>query len=313
MTTTTTPASPFVEERAEQIPFERDWTLFARSFGDTAPGHSPIICLHGGPGYSHDTLLPLAALADAGRQVVFYDQLGCGRSSRPSDPGLWGFDLALREIERVRAHFGFERFHLLGHSWGGMVAQEYAVTRPAGLTSVVLGACAPDMDMYIRQAWRVRATLSEHNQAILAEHEATGQISHPDYVAAYSHYLDRFMCKKRPLPVAFEKAARRANLEISRVLWGPGGNSFLLDGRLKGWSVLDRLHRIIAPVLIIIGSDDLVTPAIADQALSRLKRSELHVVHGGSHTPFYEDLDDYVSTVSNFLDRSERQILGSQI
>lgn len=291
--------------RSGRIPFEADWTLFYRSFGETAAGHAPVVCLHGGPGRSHDTLLPLARLAESGRQVILYDQLGCGRSSRPSNPELWGFDLALREIATLRAYFGFERIHLLGHSWGGMVAQEYAVTQPAGLISMVIGSCASDLDLYLQQAWRMRAKLGDRDQAVLAEHEATGQIEHPDYIAAYRRYLDLFTCKLRPLPAEFEQSAKLANPEISRALWGPGGNSFLVNGRLKGWSILDRLHLVIAPTLIIIGSDDLVTREIADLAKSHIGRSELHVVEGGSHTPFYEDLEDYVSTVSGFFDRSE--------
>src|SRR5207253_6495719 len=127
-----------VAVRSEEgcIPFRGHQTWF-RSVSD-GPG-VPLLCLHGGPGSTHRGLTVLEPLADE-RRVVFYDQLGSGDSSKPSDPSLWTVELFLAELANVRMALDLEQVHLLGHSWGGMLAQEYALTQPAGLASLVLSS-----------------------------------------------------------------------------------------------------------------------------------------------------------------------------
>ncbi|HEV8097947.1 MAG TPA: alpha/beta fold hydrolase, partial [Gaiellaceae bacterium] len=100
----------------------------------------PLLCLHGGPGGSHLPLTALAPLAEQGRRVVFFDQLGSGESSRPDDPSLWTVETFVEQVRSVREGLGLERIHLFGSSWGGMLALEYAFTRPAGLSSLILNS-----------------------------------------------------------------------------------------------------------------------------------------------------------------------------
>ena len=94
--------------------------------------------LHGGPGSAHDALEGLAALAERGRRVVFYDQLGSGASDRPDDPSLWTVQTFIEQLQSVRDGLELERLHLFGSSWGGMLGVEYALTQPDGLASLVL-------------------------------------------------------------------------------------------------------------------------------------------------------------------------------
>ena len=98
----------------------------------------PLLVLHGGPGVPHDYLEDLARLADEGRPVVFYDQIGCGRSDHPDDAALWTMATYVDELSAVRDALGLDRVHLFGHSWGGWLALEYALGRPSGLASLVL-------------------------------------------------------------------------------------------------------------------------------------------------------------------------------
>ena len=102
------------------------------------PGKLPLLCLHGGPGVPHDYLEPLEAMATGGRRAIFYDQLGCGNSDQPHDPSLWTVDLFVEEVGVVRRELGLERIHLLGQSWGGMLAMEYALTQQACLSSHIV-------------------------------------------------------------------------------------------------------------------------------------------------------------------------------
>jgi proline-specific peptidase len=103
------------------------------------PAKLPLLVLHGGPGGPSDYLEPLEELADIGRPIVFYDQVGCGNSDQPNDPSLWSVELFLDELSTVRQELGLDRIHLLGHSWGGMLAMQYALTQPVGLASLILG------------------------------------------------------------------------------------------------------------------------------------------------------------------------------
>ncbi len=116
-----------------KIPF-KGYETWYRVYGEAeAPGKLPLLCLHGGPGAAHDYLESLSAMANTGRRVIFYDQLGCSRSSIPeSRPEMWTVDLYIEEVNAVRAALGLDHVHVLGQSWGGMLAMEYALTQPAG-------------------------------------------------------------------------------------------------------------------------------------------------------------------------------------
>src|SRR5205814_3486417 len=112
------------------LPFRgyRDWYRIVGAREE--PGKLPLLALHGGPGAAHDYLEPLEALAATGRRVIFYDQLGCGRSDQPHDPSLWTVALFVEEVGVVRQALGLETLHLLGQSWGGMLGMEYALSQP---------------------------------------------------------------------------------------------------------------------------------------------------------------------------------------
>lgn len=288
-----------LDERA--VPFGDGWHLHTRWAGHDR-SLTPLLCLHGGPGsVSHDSLEPLARIASDGRLVVFFDQLGCGRSSRPEDPSLWGNDLVRAQIDAVRAELGLTEVALLGHSYGGWVVQEYALRRPAGLRGIVLADTTPDADLYLAEGWRIRRRLPAATQAVLDRHERDGSTDHPAYAAAYQEYLDRFTCAIRPLPDPIRRAREGGNPEIGRIMWGPGGRSFELTGRLRGWSVLDRLPELEVPTLVITGSEDMASPAIARTMAAAIPGARCVIVDGGSHTPWFEQPDVFCDSVRAFL------------
>ena len=107
------------------IPF-RGYKIWYRIVGKQTAGKLPLLCLHGGPGVPHDYLEPLEAMAASGRRIIFYDQLGCGNSDQPHDPSLWNIGLFIEELGVVRQTLGLDKVHLLGQSWGGMLAMQYA-------------------------------------------------------------------------------------------------------------------------------------------------------------------------------------------
>jgi pimeloyl-ACP methyl ester carboxylesterase len=127
--------------------------------GEATP---PLLLLHGGPGGSSDLFDPLEALADQGRTVIRFDQLGCGRSDRPRDPSLWTISSCLKQIDSLRKVFGLDRIHLLGHSWGGMVALEYLLALPQGVQSVCLSSPVISVQLWVEEALRLRSQMPAH-------------------------------------------------------------------------------------------------------------------------------------------------------
>lgn len=144
--------------------------VFYRSFGE---GGVPLLCLHGGPGFTMDYLDALEDLADR-RQVVFYDQLGCGRSTAPNDPALWVVERFVEELVAVREHLGLERMHLWGNSWGGMLGMQYIVDRQPDLVSFVNCSGPASIPMWIEETHRLLKELPEPVQAEIERHEAEG-------------------------------------------------------------------------------------------------------------------------------------------
>ena len=113
----------------------------------------PLLCLHGGPGVPHDYLEPLSAIAATGRRVIFYDQLGCGNSDRPTDPTLYSIDLFKEELVAVRSALDLEQVHLFGQSWGGCLALEHALSQPTGLVSLVLASTPCSIQQFVTEAY----------------------------------------------------------------------------------------------------------------------------------------------------------------
>ena len=163
-----------------RIPFRGHETWY-RIVGD-GPG-VPLLCLHGGPGSTHIGLAALEALADE-RPVVIYDQLGSGNSSKPSDPSLWTVALFAAELANVREALTLDRVHLFGHSWGGMLAQEYALGQPDGLASLVLSSTLSSAALWREEALRLRAALPAEIGETLDAHEQAGTTDDPAYEKA---------------------------------------------------------------------------------------------------------------------------------
>ena len=149
----------------------RGMRTWYRVVGDLDSGRTPLLLVHGGPGIPSDPFEPLEALAEAGRPVVRYDQIGCGRSDRPRDPALWTVDTFLDELRTVRRELGLDRVNLLGWSWGGMLALAYALEQPAGLQSLVLASAPASAPLWVAETRRLRDQLPPHVVAAMRRFE----------------------------------------------------------------------------------------------------------------------------------------------
>lgn len=288
--------------REGDIPF-RGFNTWYRVVGEQRAGRLPLLCLHGGPGALHDYLEPLGALASTGREVIFYDQLGCGRSDQPSDPSLWTVDLFVDEVIAVRRALGLERAHLLGQSWGGMLALEYALTQPGGLASLILASTTASIPHWMSEANRLRAGLPEDVQATLLLHEHAGTFDHPDYKAATDVFYDRHVCRMDPKPDYYLRTSQNMRQEVYQTMWGP--TEFYATGTLRDWDVTDRLGEIDVPTLITCGEHDEATPAMAEEIQRGIADAEVYVVPDASHMAHAEGGDEYLRVVATFMERAE--------
>lgn len=266
-------------------------------------GGIPLLVLHGGPGAGHDYLEPLEALA-ADRAVVFYDQLGCGKSDQPNDRSLWRMERFVAEVGKVRRALGLEQIHLLGQSWGGWLAIEYMLTHPLGVVSVVLASTSASIPQFVAEASRLKAALPPAIYQTMQRYEAAGDLHHPHYEAAVLEFYKRHLCRLDPWPESLLRSVR--NLEGNAVYETMNGpNEFMVIGYLKDWDRIDRLGEITAPTLITVGRYDEITPTCAETMHHRIPNSQMRVFEQSSHTAHLEETETYLQMVADFLARVE--------
>jgi L-proline amide hydrolase len=286
-----------------------DYKTWYRVTGDLGAAKAPLVVLHGGPGCTHDYVDSFKGLAARGRAVIHYDQLGNGRSThlRDKGPDFWTPRLFLDELENLLRHLGIaDRYMVLGQSWGGMLGAEHAVTRPHGLRALVMANSPASMELWVREANRLREALPPEVQATLLKHERAGTTSDPDYVKAMRVFYDRHVCRVTPWP---DEVARtfRAIDEDPTVYWTMNGPSeFHVVGTLKTWSIIDRLDRIQVPTLLISGRYDEATPAVVQPYADRIKDVRWEIFENSSHMPHVEETERCLKVVGDFLDRYDR-------
>jgi proline-specific peptidase len=268
-------------------------------------GKFPLLCLHGGPGMSHDYLEPLEAIAETGRRVIFYDQLGCGNSDHPHNPALWEMELFVEEVGAVRESLGLDHIHLLGQSWGGFLAQEYMLTKPRGVKSLILANTAASTQHWIDEANLLRSKLPTEVQQTLKKHEEAGTTDDPAYISATDVYYRRHLCRLNPWPDCLNRTLEKLGKdpEVYNTMWGP--SEFHCTGTLQNWNIESQLGGIDIPTLILSGEYDESTPAINEVLHREIQNSEWVLFEECSHTPHLEATEKYLQVLTNFLTRVE--------
>jgi L-proline amide hydrolase len=288
----------------------RDYLTWYRITGDLertrAEGRPPLVVLHGGPGCTHNYVLSLADLVGADRAVVHYDQLGCGGSTRlrDADPGFWTVELFLAELDNLLDHLGIAGdYDLHGQSWGGMLAAEHAVRRPAGLRRLVIADSPAAMSDWREAAAKLRARLPPSVRDALERHEATGAYDHPEYEAATAEFYARHVCRVVPNPPEVERTnqALAEDPTVYNAMNGP--NEFHVIGTLKDWSVVDRLGLVEVPTLVVNGYYDEATNDCVRPYVERIPDVRWRLFENSSHMPHVEERELYMDVIGSFLDQ----------
>ena len=288
------------EAREGYVDF-RGYRTWYRVVGDLGSA-SPLLALHGGPGSTHNYFGPLEGLA-AERAVVLYDQIGCGNSDRPADIE-WAVDVFREEVSAVRDQLGLERIHLLGTSWGGMLALEHVLSGATGIVGLILSSTLASVDQWAAEQMVLRNALPPDVVEVLDRHEAAGTYDDPEYERAMEVYFDRHFYRGPQPREELERMAAGRAPDVYRAMQGP--NEWTVTGALKGWDVRARLGEIDIPTLVIRGRHDMCTDAVAATLLCGLPHAREVVLENSSHTPVLEETGRYLDVVRSFLHECER-------
>ena len=286
------------------MPFEGFKTYY-RIVGEKTPGKAPLVLLHGGPGSTHNYFEVLDKIAETGRQVIMYDQIGCGNSFVEGHPELFNADTWIKELIELRKHLGLDEIHLLGQSWGGMQTIWYALEyKPKGIKSYILSSTLSSAKLWEEEQKRRISYMSKEDQEALL-----GAVESRDYSSKeYNDALGRFMnmycagevteespeCLRRP---------KKAGTEAYIVGWGH--NEFSPTGTLAGYEFTDRLHEIKEPCLITSGAIDLCSPYIAKVMHDRIPNSSWELFQFSRHMPFVEETEKYMDVLTKWLDAND--------
>lgn len=282
----------------------KGYKTYYRIVGEPGGGKLPLLALHGGPGCAHDYLESLDGIAEKyGRQVIYYDQLGCGKSVVPgSHPDMWCAELWEEEIDVVRNALGLENIHMLGQSWGGMLTMQYVINKqPKGVNSITIASSPASMDLWLSEANRLRGYLPENMQQALKQADIDGDYSRPEVVEASAEYYRRHVCRIVPHPDFVDRSFDQMG-EPYMVM--QGASEFVVTGKMKDWDYSDRLDRINIPTLVTSGIDDEATPAISKQIYDGVKDCRWELIPG-THLCHVEYPDLYNSIVEKFMEEHE--------
>ncbi|MEE3421002.1 MAG: proline iminopeptidase-family hydrolase [Lachnospiraceae bacterium] len=278
--------------------------------GLTDDAHAPLLLLHGGPGSTHNYMELLDELADTGRKVISYDQIGCGNSYVEGHPELWRMETWINELKSLLDYLHIDRCHIMGQSWGGMLLLQYLVDREDGMKagtwkgpkvlSAVLSSTLSSSRLWAREQHRMIRFLPMAEQEAIRDAEETGNFDTPECQAATDHYMmlhcagpytaDDPECLIRP---------KKAGTESYVVGWG--NNEYSPSGTLKDYDLTDRLKEIQVPCLLMSGTDDLCTPYVAKTMSDRIPHSRWHLFQGARHMCFADSHEEYCEEMRSWM------------
>ena len=286
------------------MPFEGFKTYY-RIVGEKTPGKAPLVLLHGGPGSTHNYFEVLDKIAETGRQVIMYDQIGCGNSFVEGHPELFNADTWIKELIELRKHLGLGEIHLLGQSWGGMQTIWYALEyKPKGIKSYILSSTLSSAKLWEEEQKRRISYMSKEDQEVLLGAVESGDYSSKEYNDALGRFMNMY-CAGEVTDESPECLRRPKKSGTEAYIVGWGHNEFSPTGTLAGYEFTDRLHEIKEPCLITSGSIDLCSPYIAKVMYDRIPNSSWELFQFSRHMPFVEETEKYMDVLTKWLDAND--------
>lgn len=297
-----------VKVQTGYMPFGKYQTYY-RIVGE-ATTKAPLVLIHGGPGSTHNYFEVLDELAETNqRQLIMYDQIGCGQSSCPDNHAaeIYRAQIWLEELVALRRFLQLDRIHLLGQSWGGMLEIMYLCDlHPRGVLSGILASTLPASWLWSKELHRLIKFMPDNEQAAIRRAEKTKDFTNGDYQSANHHFMAMHcnapLSSTDPEPLLRPK---REGKQAYLTAWGP--NEYTPIGNLQSFDYLEQLHEIKIPMLITSGTDDLCTPYVAKTMYDRLPNAKWELFEGCRHMSFVEKREQYLHVLASWLDMHDKK------
>lgn len=295
-----------IEEK--YIPF-REYQTYVRIVKEDDQDSVPILLLHGGPGSTHNYFEVLDPLAKQ-RPVISYDQLGCGNSYVDHHLELWTLSTWMEELDNVIKSLHLTRFHLLGQSWGGMLALAYALQQPQGLQSLILSSTLSSSQLWGREQHRMLKYMTKEEQDAITKAEETGNWQGEMVQKAIARYMKLHCADIKDNDPECLRREKRSGTESYMTAWGP--NELTPQGTLKNFDVTDKLCEIKVPCLIISGTDDLCTPLIAKTMYDHLPYARWELFANARHMVFAEYTEKYLQLLADWCQETDTGMIRNE-
>jgi len=278
----------FVKSEAGELFFERRG----------ASGGIPLVCVHGGPGFTSYYLEPLFALSDV-VDVVCYDQAGCGRARRAGSRRAFSLTSFVGELEALRQELKAESMHLLGHSFGGAIIGEYILAHPSRVRSAVFASVSIDIPRWVEDGQRLVGQMPLMARMILREGERTGQLHSEQYLRALAAYYEKHVTGCSPMPEMLKRSQEESDGVTYATVWG--ANELVVSGLVSQYSLAPRLPEVRCPTLFTCGRFDEATPEAHEIFASLVPGARCEVFENSAHHPHISDEAAYLACVREFI------------
>ncbi|KAI1144628.1 proline-specific peptidase [Hypoxylon sp. FL0543] len=264
----------------------------------------PVISLHGGPGSGHESLSPLKQLYEKyGIPVIFYDQVGCGRSThyreKMGDESFWTFDLFIQELDNLVDHLQLRKrgFFVIGQSWGGMLGAVYAARHPEGLQKLIISSSPSSVPLYLVGSAKLRSELPQDIREALesSDHESL------EYKRASEFYYKKHVCRLDPRPEDIETAFRHLEDDSTAYMTIQGPSELVISGSIKDWEGWKIAHQINVDTLVLNGRYDEITDICVEPWFRVIPRVKWVTFENASHMAHWEQPERYLQVCGNFL------------
>jgi proline iminopeptidase len=278
-------------------------------------GNNPrikLLLLHGGPGMTHELFESFENfLPVEGIEFYYYDQLGSFASENPNETSLWTVERFVDEVEQVRKalELNKDNFYLLGHSWGGILALEYALLYQNNLKGLIISNMMSSAPDYAKYAENVLAKgLDREILKVIRELEANNDYENPKYMELLvpNFYL-KHVCRLQPYPEAINRAISHTNNVIYTLMQGP--SEFGISGLLEKWNRKDDLSKLQVPTLMIGATFDTMDPEHMKWMATQVQQGSVLICPNGSHCSMWDDQEHYFPGLIRFIksvDKGER-------
>lgn len=284
-----------------QTPVGR-FNVWTKRFGSNSK--IKILLLHGGPAMTHEYMECFETFfLREGYEFYEYDQLGSYYSDQPTDSSLWTTARFVEEVEQVRKAIGADQnnFYLLGNSWGGILAMEYALKYQSNLKALIVSNMVASAPEYGRYADEVLS--KQMNPEILTEIrniESKKDFNNPRYMELLiPHFYHEHICRLATWPDGLNRAMKHVNGTIYTMMQGP--SEFGISGRLVQWDIKNRLHEITIPTLMIGARHDTMDPEAMEEQSKLVKNGTYLYCPNGSHLSMWDDQQVFMSGVTHFI------------